>query len=173
MKSTKSLRFTAQAAMIAALYTALTVLTPAFSFGAIQLRVAEALTLLPVLTPAAVPGLALGCFLSNLFGLTAGANPAGAWDLLFGTAATLAAALLSRRWRHVRLKDLPLLAAVPPIVCNAAVIGLELCILLFGFSPTMYLICAAEVAAGQALACAGGVVLVAALEKSGAAKRLF
>ena len=173
MKYHLSVRRSAEAAVIAALYTALTMLVPAASFGTVQLRVAEALTLLPVLTPAAIPGLTLGCFLSNLFGLTLGANVAGAWDLLFGTAATLAAAVLTRAWRGVRLKNRPVLSALPPIFCNALVIGLELNIVLFGFSPLGYALCAAEVAVGQTLACVLGLLLVSVLEKSGAAKKLF
>ena len=84
-----------QAALIAALYTVCTVLIQPAGFGAVQFRVSEAFTILPVFTPAAIPGLAIGCLVSNLFGLMGGANPAGAWDLLFGTLATLVAACLT------------------------------------------------------------------------------
>ena len=95
MKTKQSLspRSLAEAGAIAALYVALTMAVPSISFGSVQLRLSEMLTLLPVLTFSAVPGLAVGCFLSNLLGLAIGANVAGAWDLLIGTGATLAAAL--------------------------------------------------------------------------------
>ena len=71
MKKVFSARSLCLSAIIAALYTALTLGFQAISFGAIQFRVSEALTLLPVLFPQAVPGLAIGCLLSNLL---AGAN---------------------------------------------------------------------------------------------------
>lgn len=76
----------ARCAMIAALYTAVSLLLAPFSYGAVQVRVAEALTLLPVFTPDAVVGVTLGCLLTNLLG----SSPI---DAVFGTLATLAAAL--------------------------------------------------------------------------------
>ena len=84
-------RFLVEAAVIAALYTVLTYLAVAMNlaYGPIQFRFSEALTILPVFTPAAIPGLALGCFLSNL------ASPLGIVDWVFGTLATLLAAMLS------------------------------------------------------------------------------
>ena len=107
------LRFLIRAAVIAALYAVLTLLLSAISYGPLQFRVSEALTLLPILTPAAVPGLALGCLVANILG---SATP---WDMVFGTLATLAAAVLTRRFR-----DRPLVAAAPPVVVNAVVVGL-------------------------------------------------
>lgn len=171
--SSFSVRRMAEIGTIAALYVVLTLLVPTAAFGTIQLRVSEMLTLLPVITPSAVAGLTVGCAVSNLLGLTLGANLAGAWDVLFGTAATLLAAVLSRAARCVRYKGLPLLSAVPPVLCNAVVVGAELCAVLFGFSPAGFALCAAEVAVGQAVAAVGGVALVVALEKSGAARELF
>jgi len=107
-----NLRFIAHAGVIAALYAAVTYLLKPISYGALQFRVSEALTLLPILTPAAVPGLTVGCLVANLLG---SATP---WDILLGPLASLAAALLTRR-----LRDKPLLAALPPVVVNAVVIG--------------------------------------------------
>jgi uncharacterized membrane protein len=107
------LRFLIRAAVIAALYAALTLMLSAISYGPLQFRVSEALTLLPILTPAAVPGLTIGCLVANLMG---SATP---WDMVFGPLATLAAALLTRRF-----KDKPLVAAAPPVVVNAVVVGL-------------------------------------------------
>lgn len=88
----KSIRNLCYAALIAALYVALTHLSNLFGLanGAIQLRLSEVLTILPLLTPAAVPGLAVGCFLANL---TTGCL---LWDIIGGTAATLLGALGTR-----------------------------------------------------------------------------
>ena len=82
-------------ALIAALYAALTLAFQPISYGAVQFRISEALTLLPVLFPQAVPGLTLGCLISNLF------NPMGAtvYDVVFGTLATLIAAVITWRMR--------------------------------------------------------------------------
>lgn len=174
MTKNRSIRRLAEAGLIAAMYAALTLAVPAASFGLMQFRVAELLTILPVYTPAAIPGLAVGCAVSNLVGLGTGANPAGAWDILFGPLATLAAALLSYRLRGWRVKGLPLLATLPPVLLNAVVVGLELTIALFGFSWPLYGVNALQVAAGQFLACTVcGLLLAAALERTGAAKALF
>ena len=102
-----------QAARIAALYTVLTMIAAGFDLasGAIQVRFSEALTVLPFLTPAAVPGLTLGCLLSNI--LTGCALP----DVIFGTLATLLGALGTYALREHRF-----LCAVPPIVSNALII---------------------------------------------------
>ena len=93
--------------MIAAIYAALTYLAMALNlaYGSIQFRFSEALTILPIFTPAAVPGLAIGCLIGNL------ASPYPL-DLVFGTAASLIAALLTRAVRKVRIKNVPVLA--PP-----------------------------------------------------------
>ncbi len=88
----KSIQNLCYAALIAAIYVALTHLSNFFGLasGAIQLRLSEALTILPLLTPAAIPGLAIGCFLANL---TTGCL---LWDIIGGTAATLLGALGTR-----------------------------------------------------------------------------
>lgn len=109
---TLSTRGLTAAALIAALYVALTGLFAPLSFGAVQFRVSEALTLLPVLTSSAVSGLFAGCLLSNLlFGAP--------WqDVVFGSLASLLAALLTRRFR----KDL-WLAALMPVLLNGLIVG--------------------------------------------------
>ena len=124
--------FLAQAAAIAALYAAIT-LAPgisAISFGPFQFRIAEALTILPALTFAAVPGLTLGCALANGFGLLLGANIAGAWDVLIGSAATLLAALCSYWLRNYQIKGAPVLSALPPVLFNGLIVGAELSLVL-------------------------------------------
>lgn len=147
--------------VIAALYVALTLLSAIFglSSGAIQLRLSEALTVLPYFLPEAVPGLAIGCFLANL--LTT-ANPL---DLIFGTLATLLGAVgarLLRRW--------PYLVPLPTVLANAAIIPP---VLIFGFGvPEGYPFLLATVTAGEVLsAYALGLLLLVTLKKRG--KGLF
>ena len=112
MKHTKLFLLT-QGALIAALYAVLTYLINYFglSNGAIQVRISEALTILPVFTPAAVPGLFIGCLLSNLL------IGAPIWDIVFGSFASLLGAVLTY-WlrRHEKW------AAVPPILSNTLII---------------------------------------------------
>lgn len=170
MKQQKTLLYLAQSGVIAALYVAATVLLQPVAFGPVQCRLSEALTVLPVYTPAAMPGLAVGCFLSNLIGLSTGANPAGGWDLLFGTAATGLAAWFSYLLRSVRVKQLPLAATIPPVVINALVVGAELYFVYGGMRFWVYM---TVVGAGQLVACTiGGLLLALAMEKSGLAHRL-
>ena len=101
------------AAMIAALYVALTYLADLFGLASapVQLRFSEALTILPVFTSAAVPGLFVGCLLANLL------TGAAFWDVVFGSLATLLGAL-GTRW----LRKVPYAAVLPPILANTLVI---------------------------------------------------
>ena len=170
LKNRKSLLFLTQSGVIAALYVALTVLLQPIGFGSVQCRIAEALTVLPVYMPAAVPGLTVGCFLSNLIGLSMGANPAGALDLLLGTFATASAAWLTYAMRNIRFGGLPVVATLPPVILNALIVGAEL-YAVYGGLPLMVHI--ALVGAGQAVACiGGGLVLAWAMQKSGVAGKI-
>ncbi len=137
--------------IIAALYAGLTILLQAISFQAVQVRVSEAMTLLPVLMPAAIPGLTVGCFLANIL------SPVGWMDMVFGTLATLIAAVLTRKFR----KNL-YLAALMPVLSNAIIIGIMLHVA-FGEPLWMSML---TVGAGEALACfVLGIPLVKALER--------
>ena len=109
----KKTAYITQAALIAALYTVLTMIAAGFDLasGAIQVRFSEALTIMPFFTPAAIPGLTLGCLLSNI--LTGCVLP----DVIFGTLATLLGALGSCALRKNRF-----LCAIPPIVSNMLII---------------------------------------------------
>lgn len=124
--------------VIAALYAALTLLLAPISFGAVQFRVAEALTLLPVVSPAAVPGLFIGCLASNLlFGAP--------WqDVVFGSLATLSAAVLTRFLRRNLW-----LAAFMPVLLNGLIVGGTLSIL---YNLPMA-VTIATVALGEAAVC--------------------
>ena len=160
--------------LIAAVYTALCLATPLLSYGAIQVRVAEALTLLPVLSPVAIWGVTLGCAVSNLVGWLSGANPLGYMDVLFGTAATLLAGIMTYRLRHLRWRGLPVPSALCPVVCNGLIIGVQLAILypIGGWLPSI-LMHGASVAAGELVACLVlGLPLVMALERRDIFSRL-
>ncbi len=111
MKNKKVL-FLTQAAMIAAIYVVLTIIFRPFSFGEIQVRIAEALTILPVFTPAAIPGLFIGCLIGNLLGGSV------LWDVIFGSFATLIGALFTYLLRN-RSKYL---APLPPILANTVIV---------------------------------------------------
>ena len=99
------------AAMIAAIYVALCYIFQPLSNSVIQVRIAEALTILPYFTPAAIPGVTIGCFLSNLL------TGRDVLDILFGTLATLIGAILSYKLRRHKF-----LVPVPPIVANILII---------------------------------------------------
>ena len=167
-KASNNIRFLTTAGVIAGLYTALTLLLAPFSFGIVQCRVSESLTILAAYHPAAVAGLTLGCAISNLVGLTMGANTAGALDILLGTLATGAAAWLSYRLRHIRFGGLPVLSTIPPVVLNALIIGSELTVVLGPINLPTWLMWMGSVGLGQVIACVGGgLVLAYAFKKSG------
>lgn len=112
MKNKKALYIT-QAAMITALYVVLTVFINAFNLasGAIQVRISEALCILPVFTPAAIPGLFIGCLLANLV------TGAMIWDIIFGSLATLLGAIGTYYLRKTRFAF-----TLPPVIANMIVI---------------------------------------------------
>ena len=112
----KKVIFLTQAAMIAAIYVVLTMVFAPFSFGEVQIRIAEALTILPAFTPAAIPGLFIGCLMGNILG--------GAIlpDIIFGSIATLIGAICTYQLREKH----PLFAPVPPIVANIIIVPLVL-----------------------------------------------
>lgn len=137
--------------LIAAIYTILSLVLAPFSFGNIQVRVAEALTLLPIIYAPAIVALTLGCFITNLVGVVMGANLLGMMDVLIGTSATLIAALITYQFRHVEFKNIAYISVLSPIVVNALIIGAELAYVLL---PTTYgfAIFSLDVAFGQAIA---------------------
>jgi len=128
--------------MIAAIYVVLTVLAAQFNLasGAIQVRFSEALTILPVFTVAAVPGLTIGCLLANLL------TGCAAWDVVFGSVATLIGAVGTRL-----LKNKPLLAWIPPVLSNMAIIPIIL-IKVYAV-PDAWWFLVLTVGAGEVLSC--------------------
>ncbi len=150
----KNILLLTQAAMIAAIYVVLTYLFAAFSFGEIQVRLSEALTILPIFTPAAVPGLFIGCLLGNLLG------GAPLPDILCGSLATLIGAIgtyLLRRKNHF-------LAPLPPILSNTLIVPLVL-VYAYGINlpiPILML----SVGIGEVLSCGVlGLILYQPLQK--------
>lgn len=122
----KSTRYIVQAAVIAALYATLTILQntllPGSASMAVQFRVSEILTILAVFTPAAIPGLTIGCVIANISSLSS----LGPYDLIFGSLASLIAALLMYLLRNVRWFSLPVLAALMPAIANGIIVGFEI-----------------------------------------------
>lgn len=149
-------RYLTQAALIAAIYVVLTLLIHLFGLdsGAIQLRLSEALTVLPFFTSAAVPGLTVGCLLANLF---VGGAP---WDIVFGTLATLLGALGTRALRRAS----PYLASIPPIVSNTLIVPWVIRLVYGDATPVPFLML--TVGIGEVLS-AGvcGTVLLLALKR--------
>ena len=117
MKHKNRTRMLTRSAAIAALYVLLTMISAAMGLDskAVQLRLGEALTILPAFTPAAIPGLFIGCLLSNL--LAGGV----VWDVIFGSLATLLGAVGTRLLRKNRW-----LACLPPILSNVIIVPLVL-----------------------------------------------
>ena len=105
------------AGLIAAAYAALTYIGFGIAYGPLQLRFAEALMLLPALTPAAIPGLTLGCLLSNL------GSAYGIYDWVIGSLATLISVLLVRLTRKIKIKGMPFLSPLFPALINGLAVG--------------------------------------------------
>ncbi|MGI5963786.1 MAG: QueT transporter family protein [Lawsonibacter sp.] len=138
-----SIRDLTLAAVLAAVYAVLTVVLPIPSYTGIQIRLAEAMTVLPFLFPAATPGLFVGCIIANLF------SPYPL-DVLCGSAATLLACLwtqhMPNRW----------LAPLPPVLCNAVIVGAEIAWFEAGFTAAFwpaYAFNAVTVGLGELAAC--------------------
>lgn len=155
----------AQGGLIAALYTVATLLLAPLSFGSIQFRASEALTVLPIFTFSAVPGLTLGCIISNAVGVATGANIAGWLDVVLGSMATLMAAVCTRMLRKVEFMGIPLPALLPPVIFNALIVGAELSLFIPEGDP--YWFCLLTVGAGElGVVLLLGIPLILALRKT-------
>ena len=138
----KSTLYLANGGMIAALYVVLTYVASiaGLASGAIQVRLSEALTILPVFTSAAVPGLAVGCVLANLL------TGCALWDVVFGSLATLIGAVGTRM-----MKKTPQLAWIPPVLSNAAIVPIVL-MKVYGV-PDAWWFLVLTVGAGELISC--------------------
>lgn len=145
-------KYLTHAAIIAAIYVVITMIFAPISYGQVQVRISEALTVLPYFTPAAIPGLFVGCIIANIYG------GGGLVDILFGSLATLLAAFLSYKMPKKSLVPLP------PVIINAIVIGF----ILHFIANVPLFITMAWVGLGQLIACYGiGYPLIILFEKYG------
>lgn len=149
MKKFSATRLTVLTALIAAAYVALTYLSAAFglAFGQIQFRLSEALNILAAFTPAAIPGLTIGCFLSNL-------TSPFPLDILFGTLATLLTSvtiyLMSRRLK----RSLPFISVIPPTIFNAVLVGMQITIFTDASADfALFIVTSVSVAIGEIAVC--------------------
>lgn len=159
-------------AVIAALYVVLCLVLQPFSYGAVQVRVAEAFCLLPIFGTEYIIGVTLGCFLANLLGSTV-------IDVIFGTLATLLACLVTYKLRNVRFKGLAIAASLPPVLFNAVIIGIEIAVMFPDptSSAPIWLACITNgisVGIGELVSCTVlGVVLVKLIESNAALRKVF
>jgi len=147
------------AGIIAAIYTVMSLLSSVFgiAYGPIQCRFSEALTVLPFFLPEAIPGLFIGCVVSNIM------STVGPLDLILGSLATLLAALWTSRVRNKWM------APLPPVLCNAVIIGAMIAWYEVGFTDAfwgMFAFNALTVGIGQMIACYGlGLLLMKVLDR--------
>lgn len=160
--------------MIAAIYTVLCLVFLLTSFGKIQVRVAEALTILPVFSPLGGIGVTVGCLLSNFVGSAVGAT--GLIDCVVGTIATGIASWMTWKLRLIRWFGLPILATLPPVFVNAIMIGAEISWIETNnpFHPQSFSTNALLVGVGQLIPCVLlGLMLYTVLERTGLSKKIF
>ena len=165
-----SVRRLVRCAVIAAVYVVVCLVLAPFSYGAVQVRVAEALCLLPVFGAEYIVGVTLGCFLANLIGSTA-------IDVVFGTLATLMACLVTYKLRNVRIKGLAIPASLPPVVFNMIIVGaFEITFFFSDGAPTASLAAfnAVTVGIGEIISCTVlGVALVKLIESNDSLHKIF
>lgn len=154
----KKIKYIIKSALIAAIYLALTLLFAPISYSLMQIRIAEALGILAYFTPAAVPGLALGCLLANL------SSPFGLIDILFGTLATALSAFIATKIKNKFLMPLPY------IIVNMFIVGTILTYMLH----VKFIYAALWVALGEAIAVyIIGMPLLFIIEKNKTLNKFF
>ena len=172
MNQNSSVRKLVRCGVVAAIYVVLCLALQPLSYGAVQVRVAEALCLLPVFGTEYILGVVLGCFLANLLGSTI-------VDVIFGTLATLLACLVTYRLRNIRFKGLALAASLPPVLFNAVIIGIEISVLFADPMSTapLWMACITNgisVGIGELISCTVlGVLLVKIIESNTALSQIF
>ena len=165
-----SVRRLVRCAVIAAVYVVVCLVLAPFSYGAVQVRVAEALCLLPVFGAEYIVGVTLGCFLANLLGSTV-------VNAVFGTLATLLACLVTYKLRDIRVKGLAIPASLPPVVFNMIIVGaFEITFFFSDGAPTAMLAVfnAVTVGIGELISCTIlGVALVKLIESNASLNKIF
>lgn len=167
MKNRESTVFIVKSAVIAALYAIMTVVISPLSYGMVQCRFSESLIMLCAFSPAAIPGLTVGCLVANIFSF----NPI---DMICGTTATLLSAVVGYKLRKVKIGGIPWLTPLPAVIFNMIIIGLELSVYLpiegHGFLVGFF-IQALSVFIGQVIACyIFGVPVYMLINKTGLKK---
>ena len=133
-------------ALIAALYAALTIFLAPISFGSIQFRLSEVLTVLPFIMPEAVPGLTIGCLLANWLGGST------IFDIIFGTIATFLAALITSKTKKMWL------APLPAVVSNGVIVGFAVTLMTVDFTLSAYALIALSISISEFIICyVGGI----------------
>jgi len=178
-------RYIAQAGVIAAVYGALTILTVQFlqglAWGPVQFRISEAFTVVAFFTPAALPGLAIGSVVANIYSFMTSGNPVALFDVVLGSLGTLLGA-----WWTWKFRKVTWLGLLGPVITNALIVPLYLPVLLRSFGitevpllgislqgswPLLYVIFVISIAVGQAVVVYGvGWPLLAALRRLGLAE---
>ena len=170
MNQNSSVRKLVRCGLVAALYVVLCLALQPLSYGAVQVRVAEALCLLPVFGTEYILGVVLGCFLANLLGSTV-------VDVVFGTLATLLACLVTYKLRDIRVKGLAIPASLPPVVFNMIIVGaFEITFFFSDGAPTAMLAVfnAVTVGIGELISCTIlGVALVKLIESNAGLNKIF
>ena len=172
MNQNPSVRKLVRCVVVAAIYVVLCMALQPLSYGAVQVRVAEALCLLPVFGAEYIAGVVLGCFLANLLGSTI-------VDVIFGTLATLLACLVTYKLRNIRIKGLAVAAPLPPVLFNAVIIGIEIAVMFPDptSSAPIWLACITNgisVGIGELISCTVlGVLLVKIIEQQGPAQNFL
>ena len=166
-----SVRRLVRCAVIAAVYVVVCLVLAPFSYGAVQVGVAEALCLLPVFGAEHIVGVTLGCFLANLLGSTV------VVDVVFGTLATLLACLVTYKLRDIRVKGLAIPASLPPVAFNMIIVGaFEITFFFSDGAPTAMLAVfnAVTVGIGELISCTIlGVALVKLIESNAGLNKIF
>ncbi|MBO4467958.1 MAG: QueT transporter family protein [Clostridia bacterium] len=146
-------------AVIAALYAALTYAFAPISYGPVQFRVSEVLTILPCFTPVSIIGLTVGCLLANILSFNA-------IDMVIGTSATLIAAVFTYLLRKMKFLKIPFFSLLSPVIFNGLIVGLEIAVF-FVKSIDSFPINAAWVALGELVVCFGlGIPFYLLLDKN-------
>ena len=170
MNQNSSVRKLVRCGVVAAIYVVLCLALQPLSYGAVQVRVAEALCLLPVFGTEYILGVVLGCFLANLLGSTV-------VDVVFGTLATLLACLVTYKLRDIRVKGLAIPASLPPVVFNMIIVGaFEITFFFSDGAPTAMLAVfnAVTVGIGELISCTIlGVALVKLIESNAGLNKIF
>lgn len=151
----KKVLFITQSAVIAAVYVVLTYICNMLGLanGVIQVRFSEALTILPFFTPTAIPGLFVGCLLSNIL------TGCAIWDIIFGSLATLLGAVFT----YLLRKRSPFLAPIPPIIANILIVPF---VLMYAYGvPDAWWFLAVTIGVGEVISCGVlGLLLLFALK---------